>query len=347
MRNDALHAAVLAAPDDDVPRLVYADWLTEHGDPRGELIAIQIARAKQDAPELEAREKELWAAHGTGWHAPFSGMRIQWRRGFVESISIHQEDTAKLGAAIADACVRDLELSGWKEPSRVVPLLSRMPLRKLGTYYGTVTSSDIAKLAPALANVDAIDIQSTTLPADAFVALAEVTLPRATSLRLACLMMSDEQAKLLARWRSPLVSLALPVNRIGTGTIAPLVEHFPQLERLDISGNSVREADVLALLTRAWRSLDFGRNYVGTGAARAIANSPHSASLRSLGLADCSIGDEGVDALIASPHLPPNMALWLDPDILGLTSRGSRWEGELPKKLTDRFDIVIDGEPPY
>jgi hypothetical protein len=41
------------------------------------------------------------------------------------------------------------------------------------------------------------------------------------------------------------------------------------------------------------------------------------------------------------------MSLWLDPDILGLTSRGSRWEGELPKKLTDRFDVVIDGEPPY
>jgi uncharacterized protein (TIGR02996 family) len=34
--NDALLQAVLASPDDDTPRLVYADWLEERGDPRGE-----------------------------------------------------------------------------------------------------------------------------------------------------------------------------------------------------------------------------------------------------------------------------------------------------------------------
>jgi uncharacterized protein (TIGR02996 family) len=347
LRNAALHAAVLAAPDDDAPRLVYADWLTEHGDPRGEFIAVQVARARRDTPELEAREKELREAHGKTWHAPFDGMRIQWRRGFVESVSVHQEDVGKLEAALDDACVRDLELRSWSEPARVVPLLSRTALRKLGTYYGSLAASDLEKLAPALAHADTIDIQSTKLAADALRALVEAELPCMTALRLACLFLDDEQAKQLARSRSPLVTLSLPVNSIKTGTIAPIVEHFSHLERLDISGNSLREADVLALLHRAWRSLDFGRNYVGTGAARAIASSPRSASLRSLGLADCGIGDEGVDALIASPYLPPGMSLWLDPDILGLTSRGSRWEGELPKKLTDRFDVVIDGEPPY
>src|SRR4051812_39840541 len=31
--------AVLDRPDDDGPRLVYADWLLERGDPRGEYIA--------------------------------------------------------------------------------------------------------------------------------------------------------------------------------------------------------------------------------------------------------------------------------------------------------------------
>ena len=32
---------MVAAPDDDGPRMVYADWLMELGDPRGEFIAIQ------------------------------------------------------------------------------------------------------------------------------------------------------------------------------------------------------------------------------------------------------------------------------------------------------------------
>lgn len=38
----ALHAAILAAPDDDTPRLVFADWLDEHGEPeRAEFIRVQ------------------------------------------------------------------------------------------------------------------------------------------------------------------------------------------------------------------------------------------------------------------------------------------------------------------
>src|SRR5262245_35164247 len=33
-RNEALEAAVAAEPEDDAPRLVYADWLDENGDPQ-------------------------------------------------------------------------------------------------------------------------------------------------------------------------------------------------------------------------------------------------------------------------------------------------------------------------
>ena len=36
-----LRTAIFANPDDDAPRLVYADWLLERGDPRGEFIQIQ------------------------------------------------------------------------------------------------------------------------------------------------------------------------------------------------------------------------------------------------------------------------------------------------------------------
>lgn len=49
------------------PRLAYADWLEEHGDPRGELIRIQIALQDKDKSlltdkkKLEEREKKLLA----------------------------------------------------------------------------------------------------------------------------------------------------------------------------------------------------------------------------------------------------------------------------------------------
>src|SRR5579884_1935214 len=39
----AFLAAINAAPRDDAPRLIYADWLDEHGDPeRAEFIRIQF-----------------------------------------------------------------------------------------------------------------------------------------------------------------------------------------------------------------------------------------------------------------------------------------------------------------
>lgn len=39
--------AILADPDNDTVRLVYADWLEERGDPKGEFIRLQCAHAKK------------------------------------------------------------------------------------------------------------------------------------------------------------------------------------------------------------------------------------------------------------------------------------------------------------
>jgi uncharacterized protein (TIGR02996 family) len=53
----ALLRAILAAPADDTPRLVYADYLEEHGDPaRAAFIRTQIALAR--VPEYDP----VWAA---------------------------------------------------------------------------------------------------------------------------------------------------------------------------------------------------------------------------------------------------------------------------------------------
>ncbi len=51
---DAFLQAISEKPDDDTPRLVYADWLDEHGDPaRAEFIRVQcqLARLPPDAPD--------------------------------------------------------------------------------------------------------------------------------------------------------------------------------------------------------------------------------------------------------------------------------------------------------
>jgi uncharacterized protein (TIGR02996 family) len=74
--------AVVSVPDDVAPRLMYADWLEERGDPRGEFIRVQCELAawrKDDANKslsgegvkrhaaLRRRERELMDAHGKAW----------------------------------------------------------------------------------------------------------------------------------------------------------------------------------------------------------------------------------------------------------------------------------------
>lgn len=88
----ALLAAVYAAPDDDAPRLVFADSLTERGDVRGEFIALQLARAKGTAtPAQRLREIELSrdAKVRAAWGLPLSrGAECHLARGFPDRIGL-------------------------------------------------------------------------------------------------------------------------------------------------------------------------------------------------------------------------------------------------------------------
>src|SRR5262245_400477 len=66
--------AILAAPADDVPRLVYADWLEERGDGRAEFLRLdgqlrRLAPADPAASRLGARLGELGLAAEPDWVA--------------------------------------------------------------------------------------------------------------------------------------------------------------------------------------------------------------------------------------------------------------------------------------
>ena len=87
---------ICESPEDDTPRLVYADWLEEHDQPeRAEFIRVQIelARLSRDdprRPDLALRERELLTAHEAQWLGPLAKMisTPQFRRGFVEQVSV-------------------------------------------------------------------------------------------------------------------------------------------------------------------------------------------------------------------------------------------------------------------
>jgi uncharacterized protein (TIGR02996 family) len=68
--------AIRAAPNDLAPRLVYADWLDDHSDPRGELIRIEEEMRTLPAFadrywELKPRRNELRQGAHADWRAAF------------------------------------------------------------------------------------------------------------------------------------------------------------------------------------------------------------------------------------------------------------------------------------
>jgi uncharacterized protein (TIGR02996 family) len=85
--DDAFLADIIANADDDAPRLVYADWLDDHGQPeRAAFIRVQceFARDGLRREELEARERTLLEQHEEEWLGPLHSPLLHWkfRRGF-------------------------------------------------------------------------------------------------------------------------------------------------------------------------------------------------------------------------------------------------------------------------
>src|SRR5262249_51929355 len=99
--HDAFLQAIIEAPEDDTPRLVYADWLDDHGEPeRAEFIRTQIelARLPEDDPRrlpLEGQEADLLQDHSEEWLGPFAHLvdltfedQNLFRRGFLEDVAV-------------------------------------------------------------------------------------------------------------------------------------------------------------------------------------------------------------------------------------------------------------------
>ena len=121
--------AIIADPADDTPRLIYADWLDEHGqEERAEFIRVQceIARLENchvqallpsaqtlatilDATleykliELRERESELFNAHRSEWIVRIQFVTSAMHRGFVGKIGC----SWKVFAANADAILAE------------------------------------------------------------------------------------------------------------------------------------------------------------------------------------------------------------------------------------------------
>ncbi|MBL8716874.1 MAG: TIGR02996 domain-containing protein [Myxococcales bacterium] len=115
----ALLADVYTHPDEDGPRLVYADFLEEKGDPRAELIQLQCA---EPTPANDKRVRALLTKHGKEWLGPLApvlGAKCEFRRGFLAKAVVKFKnggEAERFGSHPAWATLVDLE---WSKPGQV------------------------------------------------------------------------------------------------------------------------------------------------------------------------------------------------------------------------------------
>src|SRR5215475_13870570 len=79
----AFLTAILERPHDDTTKLVYADWLEEHGDPRAEYLRLMV-KVRQErviTPEQRQRHNEL--------SAELKELRTQERQEWIIAVADH------------------------------------------------------------------------------------------------------------------------------------------------------------------------------------------------------------------------------------------------------------------
>jgi uncharacterized protein (TIGR02996 family) len=236
-----LLAEVLADPDSDAPRLVYADWLTDQGDPRGDFIHKQLrlahtAEADPGYSALYAETERLWLRHGRGWSPPVEGwgpaIALRARRGLLDEVSLRLSD---------------------KKPVAPLPALARgAPLRAAWLYLDGLTWSEV------LWSLEGVRLRELHMERPYGGYREEDPVPGAlsglTALGLTCESLDTNPPGVLLSMieGARLRALSIAGSELGGQDLEPLVEAglFEHLEHLDLSQVRAGPALVYPLIAR-------------------------------------------------------------------------------------------------
>jgi uncharacterized protein (TIGR02996 family) len=215
----ALFRAILAAPDDEALRLIYADWLEDQGDPRAEFVRVQcaLARLPEGHPErtaLAAREAHLLAAHRRRWNGELHRLlsrtplrnAVPARRGLVR------------GWTYRRGLVEEITVEARAFLDHAATLFQLGPLREVRFFRGAAPHVRQLSDMPHLARLVCLDFSGNALHGDPLRALlASPHLQPLTALRLRGCFLDDEdvQSIVAASHLQHLAELDLRFNWIG------------------------------------------------------------------------------------------------------------------------------------
>jgi uncharacterized protein (TIGR02996 family) len=303
-----LLAAIRARPDEDTPRLIYADWLDENKQPdRAEFIRVQCALARgneydADRVELQLREQQLLtASRKSAWgELPVKPVKEKtFARGFVDSISAHAATFLAGTGALFDA----------------VPVRELRPL-KIGPAWSQLLAS------PHLLRVRALDLHSSAISRKRAAELADS--PNLAGLHELNLGANGTfgadglRAVLASPHLRELRTLHLNNCHLGNEALAAFVDckSLPNLRHLNLSGNGIGPIGAAHLARAGWLAqldrLEIESNPLTDAGLRTLADAGLFARLARLDLLHVGLTCEGLRALGRSDKLSALRELRLD-----------------------------------
>jgi len=313
-------ARICELPDDDGPRLIFADWLDEQGDARGEFIRVQIALAKlpphdHRRAELARTERALSGLFSDLWAEPFRGLATGpvFRRGFVDEVKVTaRQFLARPRELFAAGPIRRLHIldAAGRLPSVMAsPYLAQ--LRGL-TIYGQHLRNNLAQAvadSPYLAELKSLHLGRNQIgDLGALRLLSPGNFPNLDDLDFSENELSERFGHSWAEQRGAaerLSRLELSGNALGpTGAVA--LASFTGLTRLGLAGNRVggpRLASVNASSLLLPTVLDLADNALGPDGLRRLLDVPRPTGVLDLDLSRNGLGDDGVRLLAAAPAL--------------------------------------------
>jgi uncharacterized protein (TIGR02996 family) len=325
--NQAFLDAIIASPEDDTPRLVYADWLDEHGNPdRAEFIRVQIQRSRTSKydPEwwlLLHRERELLAKNEAEWATPVAAItrHYEFQRGFIHKVAIGGRKLGTHGVELFQlAPIRHVRVvrPGTSGPTLAdLAAYEVLPRIRGLTLQGRLDDAgDLRMLftAPAAKSLSALTLEH-PFAVDGLQPLLEGSLPHLESLDLgvgvSILTANHIETLSKARWASKLLHLGLRDHGINVSGVEAIAQSkvFAKLSTLDLNHCGVGLAGTRALaesstLKNLFR-LDLRRNRLTDRAAIALAAGEKLPALTELYLGMNELGPEGAKALANGPGL--------------------------------------------
>jgi uncharacterized protein (TIGR02996 family) len=330
-QRDALLAAIRETPEDDGPRLVYADWLEEHGDEhdraRAEFIRVQCELAR-GAPrdrqrELQVRERALQKGHQAAWLGPLWSPAGETRVAFHRGLATLEMDATKfLARSFQEQAPEHFRQAGvvgltlWCPGGPLEGLAESAVLGRLASLEVDQDPFErglAASLAanPHLAGLSSLELGSQGLEEGALRTLAESphlrNLTRLAPAGVAGGPRPADLEALTAPGAFPnLVSLSLPGWDFSHNDLDRLLRasYAPKLTSLELAGRKIGDGGVRALVDSALPAnlerLGLAGNFIGRSGFRALAEASFP-RLRALDLAGNIPG--GTAALLKSPGL--------------------------------------------